>query len=171
MIAKETKLPVMIYNVPSRTSKNIEVETVVRLSAIDNIIAVKEASGNAAQIANISRKTPDDFYVYSGDDNFTLPTLSVGGQGIISVASHLVGNQIQEMVKAYKRGDINQAAQLNKELGEIFSGIFITTNPIPVKAAMNMMKMEVGSLRPPLIELDDSKKEVLKDILRNQKLI
>ena len=171
MIAQETSLPIMVYNVPSRTSKNIEPDTIKKLSKIDNIIAVKEASGDAAQIATISRKTADDFYVYSGDDNFTLPTLAVGGQGIISVASHLAGNEIKNMIKAFKTGNIEQASKLNQKLGELFSGIFITTNPIPVKAALNMTGMEVGSLRPPLIELDNAKKQKLKKILQNQNLI
>ncbi|MFW5998652.1 MAG: 4-hydroxy-tetrahydrodipicolinate synthase [Halanaerobiaceae bacterium] len=171
MIAEKTELPVMIYNVPGRTSRNIEPDTVARLSRIDNIIAVKEASGDIAQVAEISRKTDDDFYIYSGDDNITLPALSVGGQGIVSVASHVAGNQIKEMVKSYKNGNIEEASNLNKKLGPLFSGIFITTNPIPIKAALNMKGINVGSLRPPLIELDDDKKMKLQEILNNLNLI
>ncbi|MFW5998759.1 MAG: 4-hydroxy-tetrahydrodipicolinate synthase [Halanaerobiaceae bacterium] len=171
MIAEKTSLPVMIYNVPGRTSRNIEPDTVSRLSRINNIIAVKEARGDIAQVAEISRKTDDDFYIYSGDDNLTLPVLSVGGQGVVSVASHVAGNQIKSMINYYKNGDKEKACNLNKKLGSLFSGIFITTNPIPIKAALNMKGIDVGSLRPPLLELDKSKKEQLKEILQNLNLI
>lgn len=166
MIAAETSLPVMIYNVPSRTSRNIEPDTVKKLSDIDNIIAIKEASGDVSQFSEITRITDDDFYVYSGDDNCTMPILSVGGQGIISVASHLVGSDIKKMIRAFKEGDVEKAIKLNKKLTSIFSGIFINTNPIPVKAALNMMGINVGGLRPPLIELEDVDKEKLKNILK-----
>jgi len=171
LIAEKTSLPVMIYNVPGRTSRNIEPETIKKLSKVDNIIAVKEASGDIAQISKISRMVNDDFYIYSGDDKLTLPVLSVGGQGVVSVASHLAGNRIKEMIKSYKNGDIEKASALNNELEPLFSGIFINTNPIPVKAALNMKGLEVGSLRPPLMELEDSKKEVLKGILNDKNLL
>ena len=171
MIAEKTSLPVMIYNVPSRTSRNIEADTVARLSEIDNIIAVKEASGDIAQVAEISRKTDDDFNIYSGDDNLTLPALSVGGQGVISVASHVAGEEIKNMIQTYKAGNINKATEINKKLGPLFSGIFITTNPIPIKAALDMKGLEVGSLRPPLIDLDEEKRGKLKNILNQMNLI
>jgi len=170
-IAEQTLLPVMLYNVPGRTSRNIDVKTVKRLSEIDNIIAVKEASGDMAQITELCRVLDDDFFVYSGDDNFTLPLLSVGGHGIVSVAAHLVGNQLKKMVTLFKKGEVKKAADLNKELSAIFTGIFITTNPIPVKAALNMKGMDVGSLRPPLLELNHSEKEVLQNIMKNLDLL
>ncbi|MFW5992162.1 MAG: 4-hydroxy-tetrahydrodipicolinate synthase [Halanaerobiaceae bacterium] len=167
MIAAETSLPVMIYNVPGRTSRNIEPDTVKDLSEIDNIIAIKEASGDVSQFSEITRITDEDFYVYSGDDNCTMPILSVGGQGIISVASHLVGKEIKKMIRAFKKGNVEEAIRLNKKLTPIFSGIFINTNPIPVKAALNMMGINVGGLRPPLIELGNADKEQLQKILKD----
>ncbi len=171
MIADETSLPVMLYNVPSRTSRNIKAKTVNRLSEIDNIIAVKEASGDLSQVSDIARITDEDFYVYSGDDGLTLPILSVGGQGIVSVASHLIGNDIKKMITTFKKGNIKKAIKLNKKLGPIFKGIFITTNPIPVKAALNMIGKDIGKPRPPLIELNHSEKEVLQGILQGANLI
>lgn len=165
LIAEATSLPVMLYNVPGRTACNLEPKTVKRLAEIDNIIAVKEASGDPGQIATLTRSLADDFYVYSGDDGMTLPLLALGGHGIISVASHLVGKQIKEMVNAYKKGDIKKATDLNKYLGPIFTGIFITTNPIPIKAGLKMMGMDVGGLRPPLLPLNHSEEKVLKSIL------
>lgn len=171
MIAGKTSLPVMLYNVPSRTSKNIEAKTVSRLSNIDNIIAVKEASGNLPQVSDIIRTTDEDFYVYSGDDGLTLPILSVGGQGVVSVASHLVGNDIKKMITAFKNGNVQEAIKLNKKLGPIFKGIFITTNPIPVKEALNMLGKNVGRPRSPLLALNHSEKEVLQGILKEINLI
>ena len=170
-IAENTKLPIMIYNVPSRTSKNIEVETVQRLAEIDNIIAIKEASGDLSQVANLCSRLDEDFYVYSGDDNFTLPLLAVGGQGVISVASHVVGNEIKKMVTLFKNGELDKAQKLNKKLVEIYNAMFITTNPIPVKSALNIQGMEVGSLRSPLVDLSDDKREELKLILNKNNLI
>ena len=170
-IAGEISLPVMIYNVPGRTSRNIEPQTIKRLAQVDNIVAVKEASGDICQISEITRIVPDDFYVYSGDDNLTLPLLSVGGHGVVSVAGHLVGEQIKTMIAAYKDGRIKQAAEINKKLGSIFSGIFITTNPIPVKAALKMKGFDAGAVRPPLVEINQSQKEVLKDIMNNLDLL
>ncbi len=171
MIAEETSLPVIIYNVPGRTSRNIEPETISKLAEIDNIIAVKEASGNIAQVAIISRLTEGkDFSILSGDDNMTLPVLSVGGQGVVSVASHLVGNDIKKMIGYFKEGNIEKAIAINKKLGPVFEGIFINTNPIPVKAALNMIGINVGSLRPPLLELDEDKKGELRKILNDLNL-
>ncbi|MFW6288064.1 MAG: dihydrodipicolinate synthase family protein, partial [bacterium] len=101
----------------------------------------------------------------------TLPVLSVGGKGVVSVASHVVGNRIKEMIVSYNNGEIKKAAELNKELGAIFSGIFITTNPIPIKAALNLKGMNVGPVRPPLREINQSEKEVLEDILKKLGII
>ncbi|WP_353622128.1 4-hydroxy-tetrahydrodipicolinate synthase [Halocella sp. SP3-1] len=171
LIAAETSLPVILYNVPGRTSRNIEVDTVQRLAMIDNIIAIKEASGDLEQVSTLCRTLPDDFYIYSGDDGLTLPTLSVGGQGIISVAAHLVGNEIKEMVTAFKAGKIEKAIKLNKYLGVIFSGVFINTNPIPVKAALNMIGMNVGGVRPPLVNLTADENSKLNQILQDLNLI
>ncbi len=170
-IAKNTSLPVMIYNVPGRTSKNIEVDTVKKLAELDNIIAIKEASGNLNQVAKLCAELEDDFYVYSGDDNLTLPILSVGGQGIVSVASHIVGNKIKEMVTLFKSGKVNKAVELNKELVTVFNAMFITTNPIPVKESLNIIGINVGPLRSPLIPLNKKEHEKIKSVLTANNLI
>jgi len=171
MIAEKTSLPIIIYNVPGRTSCNIEANTVKRLSEIDNIVAIKEASGNLGQVATLASITKDDFYIYSGDDNLIMPVLSVGGHGVVSVASHLVGNEIKKMIRAFKEGKIEEAINLNKYLNSIFSAIFLTTNPIPVKSALNMMGKDLGELRPPLNSLNKSEEKELKSILKAYKLI
>ena len=171
LIATKTDLPVMLYNVPSRTSRNLEAETVGRLAEIDNIIAVKEASGDLPQVAEISRLTDDNFYIYSGDDNLTLPLLSVGGHGIVSVASHLIGEEIKTMINEFKNGNPEKASEINKKLLPIFNGIFVSTNPIPVKAALNMIGKNTGNVRPPLNELTKSEEQNLKDVLQNMDLI
>ncbi|MFW5786945.1 MAG: 4-hydroxy-tetrahydrodipicolinate synthase [Halanaerobiales bacterium] len=170
-IANSTELPVMLYNVPGRTSRNLEVSTVSKLSEIKNIVAVKEASGDVSQAADICRRTEDNFKVYSGEDSLTLPILSVGGQGVVSVAAHLVGSKMKKMITAFKNGDIYKAQSLNDELCPVFKGVFITTNPIPVKTALNMLGHEVGGLRSPLLELNNSEKQVLKGILENCDLL
>lgn len=169
-IADSTVLPIMLYNVPGRTSRNIDVNTIWKLAEVDNIIAIKEASGDMEQVSRITRSMPDDFYVYSGDDGLTMPILSVGGHGIISVAAHIVGREIKEMVSSFKRGDIEKAVTLHKQLSPIFSGMFITTNPIPVKTALNMIGMDVGGLRPPLIEMTQSEREELANILKSSRV-
>lgn len=169
--AKVTELPVILYNVPGRTSRNLEPETVAKLAEIDNVTAVKEASGDAAQAATINRLTPDDFLIYSGDDSLTLPILSIGGTGVISVAAHLVGDQIKEMIGHYKSGQVEKAARLNAELGEMFEKMFITTNPIPVKKSLDLIGKEVGPVRPPLINPDQEEEEILKSLLKDYNLI
>lgn len=170
-IAISSDLPVMIYNVPGRTSKNIEIDTVKKLAKIDNIKAIKEASGDLDQVANLCAQLDNDFYVYSGDDNLTLPILSVGGHGVVSVAAHLVGTEIKNMIKLFKKGELNKAINLNKKLLSIFKGMFITTNPIPVKEALNITGMDVGNPRSPLVSLSDKEKTELKEILKKSNLI
>lgn len=171
IIAGSTTLPVLLYNVPGRTASNIEPETILNLSEIDNIIAIKEASGDLEQISTLTRILPDDFFVYSGDDNLTLPVLSVGGQGVISVASHLAGNDIKKMIRCFKNNQIDKAINLNKKLGKLFNSIFITSNPIPVKTALNLIGKDVGGLRPPLFEIEKSHEKILLDILKEYELL
>lgn len=171
MIAEKTSLPVMVYNVPGRTSRNIEPGTVKRLSEVDNIIAIKEASGDLDQVSTMTRILPDDFNVYSGDDNLTLPILAVGGTGVVSVASHLIGKDIKKMIESFKVGKVKEAARLNKEMGEIFKGIFINTNPIPVKEALKMTGLDAGKVRPPLVSLTQNEKDILQKILENYNLL
>ena len=170
-IATGIDLPILLYNVPGRTARNLEVNTLIKLAEIDNIIAVKEASLDMAQISTLTRVLPENFYVYSGEDTFTLPILAVGGQGVVSVAAHLVGVEIKRMIQAFKAGKVEEAIALNKQLGPIFEAIFITTNPIPVKAALNMVGINVGSLRPPLLNLMPDEEEVLKGIITDYGLV
>lgn len=150
-IAAETSLPVILYNVPSRTAMNMLPDTVVRLSEIKNIAAVKEASGSLDQVAEIKRKTSDDFLIYSGDDAITLPMLSVGGYGVISVASHLAGKLIQEMVTTFVTGKVKAARELHLKLFPLYKALFITTNPVPLKAALELIGIKAGAPRLPLV--------------------
>lgn len=161
-VANETELPVMIYNVPGRTSVNIEASTIIRLSELENIFAVKEASGNLSQMAEIIKNTSDGFYLYSGDDKLTLPVLSIGGYGIVSVASHVIGKEIKELINLYLQGNVKEAAVLHLNLLKLFEGIFITSNPAPIKDLLNNLGIDVGSVRLPLIRLDEEEsKQVL----------
>jgi len=171
VIASEVKTPIILYNVPSRTSSNISSKTCVELSKIDNICGIKEASGDMRQISEIIRDTDDDFLVYSGNDGDTLPILSLGGYGVISVASHIVGKEIKEMIASFKRGDFREAAKLHRDLMDIFYGIFIATNPVPIKEALNLKGINVGPCRLPLCSMEDKELMAFKEILKKHKII
>ena len=171
MIAGATSLPLIMYNIPGRTSVNMLPDTIARLAQIDNITALKEAAGSLDQAAEIRRKTPADFIIYSGDDSLTLPLLTVGCHGVISVVSHVVGREMQEMIRAYLSGDVAGATRMHLDLFPIFKGLFITTNPIPVKAAMNMMGIEVGGLRPPMLPANDAESAAIRKLLEDYKKI
>ena len=164
-------LPIMLYNVPSRTSRNLEAQTVAKLAEIDNIIAIKEASGNLEQTCQIRRLTPPSFAIYSGEDVLTLPLLTVGAVGVVSVASHLVGNKMQEMIEAYHQGNNQIAQAIQIELLPLFKALFATTNPIPVKKALNLQGWNVGGLRSPLCELQLNLVEDLKKVLKELNLL
>lgn len=164
-IAESTSLPVVLYNVPSRTALNLDGETTVSLSKIPNIVAVKEASGNTEQVAKIVSNTADDFIVYSGDDAFTLPVLALGGDGVISVASHVAGREVKEMVTAFREGDEKRALDIHLRLLPLFKALFMTTNPIMVKAAVKIKGLDVGGLRLPLVEATSAQIEKLKEVM------
>ena len=150
-IAKATpELPIMVYNIPGRTGQNLEPETVVRLAEIPNIVAIKEASGNLDQVSQIRNLTKPEFKIYSGDDSLTLPLMAIGGSGVVSVASHLVGKQLQEMIVAFETGKVQLATEIHLQLFNLSKALFATTNPIPVKVAMNLLGWKVGNTRPPL---------------------
>jgi 4-hydroxy-tetrahydrodipicolinate synthase len=170
-IADSTSLPVMIYNVPGRTGTNLLPSSVEELSKTQNIVALKEASGNLDQVTDILSRVPENFLVYSGDDSLTLPILSLGGHGIVSVASHIVGPTMKQMVEMYLAGEISSAAKLHRELFPIFKGLFAVTNPIPVKTALNLMGHNVGPNRPPLSQMTDIELETLKTTLEKTGLI
>ena len=170
-VARSTRLPIVIYNIPGRTGVNITPETLGRLAQIENIVGVKESSGNITQAVEYRERVPRDFQIYSGDDAMTLPMMGVGAVGVISVASHLVGRRIKEMVEAAVAGRMEHAARINQELAPLFRTLFLTTNPIMVKAAANMTGLKVGGLRLPLIEANEKEIEVLRGCLRQLGLI
>lgn len=164
-IAESTGLPVIIYNVPGRTGKNIEAETIARLAEIPNVVAVKEASGDLNQISGIRRLTQPGFAIYSGDDSLTLPILAVGGVGIISVASHVIGKEIKEMIRLFKSGRVEEAAQLHARLFPVFQGVFVTTNPTPVKYLLSEIGVCQPCVRLPLVEATGSERDFLNGLL------
>ena len=166
-IAQSTDLPCILYNVPSRTVVNLTTETVIKLSLMDNIIGVKEASGNLEQIANIISGTKEGFLVWSGNDNDTLPILVAGGYGIISVASHLVGNQIKGMIDSFIGGKLGEVTSIHSRLLPLINALFIVSNPIPVKYALNYVGFNVGKPRLPLTELDEKSAALIRDTLQN----
>lgn len=170
-IAESTNLPVMLYNVPGRTASNLLPQTVVRLSAIDNIVAIKEASGSLDQVSELRRNLPDHFAIYSGDDSLTLPVLALGGKGIVSVASHIIGPQLQEMINAFNSGNVTIATKIHCSLFPVFKTLFITSNPVPLKAALNMLGWQVGGPRLPLVEATQAEKDLIKKTLVEAKLI
>lgn len=170
-VAKNTDLPIMLYNIPGRTSVNLLPATAARLAQISNIVALKEASGSMDQLSELRRLLPDDFAFYSGDDSLTLPCLSLGAKGVVSVVSHLIGERIKDMINAYTSGNTTLATEIHLELFPLFKGMFITTNPVPVKAAMNMLGWQVGKPRLPLVEATDKEKEEIKGLLEGAKLM
>lgn len=165
-IAEAVSVPLMLYNIPSRTGVNLEPETVARLSEIPNVVALKEASGSPDQLSRVKSLVSDDFGIYSGDDNMTLTVLALGGKGVVSVASHLVGNEIQNLIHAFQEGRNQEALRIHLRLYPLFKAIFLSTNPIPIKAALNLLGWPVGAPRPPLCALEKEKEEQLKKILR-----
>jgi 4-hydroxy-tetrahydrodipicolinate synthase len=166
-VAESTSLPCIMYNVPSRTVTNMTADTVIRLSKIDNIIGVKEASGNFEQIGRIIQETGDDFSVWSGNDQDTFPLMAIGGYGIISVISHLVGKQIKKMIDSFLSGRVTEAAAIHRHLLPLVSAMFIVSNPIPVKYAVNQVGFRVGKPRLPLTEPDEKTAAIIKDTLKN----
>lgn len=155
-------LPLMLYNIPGRTGQNLLPETTTRLAEIPNIVAVKEASGSLDQVSQIRRSTPPEFSIYSGDDSLTLPMLAVGAQGVVSVASHLVGKSLQQMIKAFEQGQVQTATQIHLQLFPLFKALFVTTNPIPIKTALRLQGWQVGSTRLPLADDSPSLSETLQ---------
>lgn len=165
-IAESTSLPVMIYNIPGRSSVNIEPETIIRLSEVPNIKAVKEASGNLVQMTQIIANTPDDFVLYCGDDSLAMPTLSIGGVGVVSVAAHIIGNEMQQMIQAFFMGNVKEAAKWHQKLLPIMKGLFAAPSPAPVKTALQLKGLNVGSVRLPLVPLTEKERNKLAELLK-----
>jgi len=170
IIAESTSLPCILYNVPSRTVTSLSADTVIKLSHIDNIIGIKEASGNLGEISKIISNTRKDFLVWSGNDSDTLPILTLGGYGVISVASHLVGNQIKEMIDDFIGGKIDKAAKIHNHLMPLVNALFVVSNPIPVKYALNHIGFHVGKPRLPLTEPDEKSATLIKETLKKYKI-
>jgi 4-hydroxy-tetrahydrodipicolinate synthase len=165
------ELPVMLYNIPGRTGQNLLPETVARLAEVPNIVAIKEASGNLDQASQIRSLTPPEFALYSGDDSLTLPLLAVGGYGVVSVASHLVGTQLQEMIRNFVAGRLEAAIATHLQLFPLFKALFVTTNPIPVKTALSLQGWSVGDLRSPLSNADAQTRNLLQSVLQDLALL
>jgi len=169
-IAQSTTLPCIIYNVPSRTVTSLAADTLIKLSQIDNIVGVKEASGDLGQIAAIIQGTREDFLVYSGNDSDTFPLVALGGYGVISVASHLVGIQIRRMMDKFLNSEVQEAAKIHRHLLPLINALFIVSNPVPLKWALNYVGFPVGKPRLPLVEPDEKSASLIQTTLKNYKI-
>lgn len=165
-VAESTDLPVLMYNIPTRTGTNMLPETVARLSEVRNVAGIKEASGSLDQVSEIRRRTPEHFLIYSGDDSLTLPYLSVGAVGIVSVASHLVGREIAEMIAHFQAGRVEEARRIHLRLFPLFRALFVAPNPVPLKAALEMAGFPVGKPRLPLVEATPKEREQIAAAMR-----
>lgn len=171
-IASEVNIPIILYNVPGRTGMNLLPQTILKLSnSCKNIVAVKEASGDISQVAKIKALCGDKIDIYSGNDDQIIPVLSLGGIGVISVLANVIPEQVHNMVYNYLNGKIEDALKLQLDYLDLTNALFIETNPIPVKTALNLMNMNVGPLRLPLCDMDDKNLETLKKELKNCNLI
>ncbi|HBE9725860.1 UNVERIFIED_CONTAM: 4-hydroxy-tetrahydrodipicolinate synthase [Clostridioides difficile] len=166
-IANSVKLPIILYNVPGRTKVNIKPSVVAELAKIDNIVAVKEASGDLAQVAEIAKLVPKDFAIYSGNDDTILPLLSLGGSGVISVLANICPKETHDLVTKFFEGDIEGSKKLQLDMDALIAALFIEVNPVPVKTAMNILGFNVGNLRLPLAEMEETNLNVLKQELTN----
>lgn len=167
-IAKATSLPLFIYNVPGRTGGSIEPETVCRLARdYDNIIGLKDASGNLDFAGYVAANAPEGFHLYSGEDNLTLPIIAVGGEGVITVAGHVIGKEMDSMIQAYKDGDVKKAASLHQKYLPFMKGVFCTISPVPIKTMVNMLGFPAGPLRLPLVEANPEIREKCSQYLKD----
>ncbi len=164
-IAESTELPVMLYNIPGRSVINMSVDTIVRLAELPNVVALKDASGDLDAMTAIIAQTSDDFALYSGDDGLTLPVLAIGGTGIISVASHVIGNEMQEMVKLYESGNPKESAKIHQRIVPVMKSLFAAPSPTPVKTALQLKGLDVGSVRLPLVPLTEEERQTLVSTL------
>lgn len=171
-IAEAVDIPIILYNIASRTGVNIEPETIAKLAyECKNIVGVKEASGNLDQMSRIKALCPENFVLLSGDDNLTLPLMAIGGKGIISVVANIVPKDVKKMVLAFEKGNIKEAQKLHYKLLPLIKAMFIETNPIPVKTAMGILKLCNPELRLPMCPMSEENLEKLKKALREYRLI
>lgn len=170
-IANEVTKPIIVYNVPGRTGVNILPSTLAELAKLPNISGVKEASGNISQVAEIARLVPDDFYIYSGNDDMILPLMSLKGDGVISVVANIAPKDTHDLVQKFIDGDLNGSCDLQLKMKPLIDSLFIEVNPIPVKTAMNLMGFDMGELRLPLVEMSNDNLEVLKTRMKEYGLL
>ncbi|SER73849.1 4-hydroxy-tetrahydrodipicolinate synthase [Salisediminibacterium halotolerans] len=163
-IAEAIDLPVMLYNIPGRTGVNMTADLTVSLAEIENIVSVKEASGDLDQMSNIIERTSADFSVYAGDDSLTLPAMAVGADGIVSISSHVIGREMKEMITAFAGGEHQQASRLHRRLLLFMQHMFIAPSPAPVKAALNLIDFPAGPVRLPMTELDSQDRENVRNV-------
>lgn len=166
-IAARVNIPIILYNVPSRTGLNITPQTLVELAKIENIVAIKEASGNIAQVAQMAQLCGDAIDIYSGNDDMIVPVLSLGGKGVISVVANIAPKQTHALCQAYLDGNCKESLRLQLEMMELVGALFTEVNPVPVKTAMNLLGMNVGQLRMPLYPMLDKNLQTLKTALLN----
>ncbi|MBN1042649.1 4-hydroxy-tetrahydrodipicolinate synthase [Clostridium botulinum] len=164
-------IPIILYNVPSRTGVNITPKALVQIAELNNVVAIKEASGNISKIMEMKSLCKDKIDIYSGNDDQIVPIMSLGGKGVISVLANVIPNEVHTLTKKCLEGKFDEALDIQLNRLKLTNALFIETNPIPVKTAMNLMGFEVGSLRLPLCEMEDSNLETLKTILKENKLI
>lgn len=164
-VAKETSLPVLLYNIQPRSAINMETPTLLKLAEIPNIVGVKEASGMIGQIADVAAQAPDGFRVYSGDDGLTLPILSVGGMGLVSVVAHVVGAELKELIEVFPTNPA-RAREIHQELIPVFKGMFAYPSPTPIKYATSLNGFDCEAVRLPLVALNDAQKETVRDCLK-----
>lgn len=170
-VANATKLPVILYNVPGRTAVNIPPEVVVAMSKVDNVIGIKEASGNISQILEIKRLVPEDFMIYSGNDDQVIPIYACGGHGVISVASNAIPKEMQEMCEAFMQGNVAEALRLQLHYKKFIDLIFSEVNPIPIKAALHEMKYIENELRLPLTPMEEANRNKLVDEMKRLNMV
>ena len=166
-IANQVSIPIIIYNVPGRTGLNILPETISILAKHPNIKGVKEASGNIAQVAEIARLVPEDFYIYSGNDDMVVPLLSLGGHGVISVVANILPKDTHDMVEHFLNGDLENAKDLQLQMKPLIDALFLEVNPIPIREAMNILGMNVGNCRLPLVSISEKNREKLIKEMEN----
>ncbi len=169
-VAESTSLPIIMYNIPSRVVVNMTVDTIVRLSQIDNIIGVKEASGNMDHVTQTLNNAREDFLIWSGNDNDTFPIMALGGYGVIGVVTHLVGKQVKEMMDNILKNDVHAAATIHRHLLPLVNSLFIVSNPAPVKYALNHLGFRAGKPRLPLVEADEKAAAAIRDTLKNYRI-
>lgn len=168
-IAENVKIPIILYNVPGRTGVNLSVNLVKELSKLENVVAIKEASGNISYAAEIAREVPE-IDIYSGNDDMTVPLLSIGGKGVISVSANILPEIVHNMVMAFLNKDTDKARELQLKYNDLVNALFIEVNPVPVKEAMNFLGYSVGECRLPLGKMNEKNKEILYEIIRKHEV-